>query len=58
MAVVTLNRIVFEQSVGEVLERLRKVVEEFEKAAGRVQVRAGSVLAQEVRDVWRLFTRR
>ena len=50
MAVVTLNRIVFEQSVGAVLERLQTAVERFEESAGRVQVRAGNALAQEIKE--------
>ncbi|WP_321473447.1 hypothetical protein [uncultured Paludibaculum sp.] len=50
MAVVTLNRLVFEQAVGQVLDRVQMAVRDFEVAADKVQVRAGSVLAQEVRD--------
>lgn len=50
MAVVTLNRLVFEQAVGQVLERVQASVRDFETAADKVQVRAGSALAQEVRD--------
>jgi hypothetical protein len=50
MAVVTLNRLVFEQAIAQVLERVQAAVREFETAAERVQVRAGGVLAQEVRD--------
>lgn len=50
MAVVTLNRLIFEQSVSELTECLRLRTDEMEKAAARVQVRAGGVLAQEVRE--------
>ena len=50
MAVVTLNRLVFEQAVGQVLERIQASVRDFETAADKVQVRAGGALAQEVRD--------
>jgi CHASE3 domain sensor protein len=50
MAVVTLNRLVFEQAVGQVLERVQESVRDFETAADKVQVRAGAALAQEVRD--------
>ncbi len=50
MAVVTLNRLVFEQAVAQVLDRVQSAVRDFETAAEKVQVRAGGVLAQEVRD--------
>lgn len=50
MAVVTLNRLVFEQAVAQVLDRVQMAVRDFEAAAEKVQVRAGGVLAQEVRD--------
>ena len=50
MAVVTLNRLIFEQRVYELTECLRLRTDEMEKAAARVQVRAGGVLAQEVRE--------
>jgi hypothetical protein len=50
MAVVTLNRLVFEQAVGQVLERVQASVRDFETATDKVQVRAGGALAQEVRD--------
>ena len=49
MAVVTLNRLVFEQAVAQVLDRVQSAVRDFEAAAEKVQVRAGGVLAQEVR---------
>jgi hypothetical protein len=50
MAVVTLNRLVFETAVAQVLERVQAAARDFEMAADKVQVRAGGVLAQEVRD--------
>jgi hypothetical protein len=50
MAVVTLNRLVFEQAVGLALERVQASVRDFETAADKVQVRAGGALAQEIRD--------
>ena len=50
MAVVTLNQLVFEQSVKAVVERIASAVRELEQAADKVQARAGIVLAQEVRD--------
>ena len=50
MAVVTLNRLVFEQAVAEVLDRVQSAARDFEVATEKVQVRAGGVLAQEVRD--------
>lgn len=50
MAVVTLNQLVFEQSVGVVVDRVASAVRELEQAADKVQARAGIVLAQEVRD--------
>ena len=50
MAVVTLNRLVFEEAVAQVLERVQAAVRDFETAAEKVQVRAGGALAQEVRD--------
>ena len=50
MAVVTLNQLVFEQSVSAVVDRVASAVRELEQAADKVQARAGIVLAQEVRD--------
>ena len=50
LAVVTLNRLVFEQAVAQVLERVQLAVRDFEAATEKVQVRAGGILAQEVRD--------
>jgi hypothetical protein len=50
LAVVTLNRLVFEHAVAQVLERMQCSVHDFEAATEKVQVRAGAVLAQEVRE--------
>ena len=50
MAVVTLNRLVFEAAVAQVLEQVQAAVRDFEAAADKVQVRAGGALAQEVRE--------
>ena len=50
MAVMTLNRLVFERALDEVLERVKASADDIERAAGRVQVRAGTALAQEVKD--------
>jgi hypothetical protein len=50
MAVVTLNQLIFEQSVKAVVDRVASEVRELEQAADKVQARAGIVLAQEVRD--------
>ena len=50
LAVVTLNRLVFEHAVAQVLERMQSSVQDFEAATEKVQIRAGAVLAQEVRN--------
>jgi hypothetical protein len=50
MAVVTLNRLVLEQAANEIVEEVRSATREFEQAAENIQVRAGSLLAQRVRD--------
>jgi hypothetical protein len=50
MAVVTLNRLIFEQSIAQVLERVQASVRDFEAAADKGRVRAGGALAQEIRD--------
>lgn len=50
MAVVTLNRLVLEQAVAEIVEQVRAATCEFQQAADKVQIRAGAILAQEVRD--------
>jgi hypothetical protein len=50
MAVVTLNRLVLEQAVGDIVERLQSATRDFQDATERVQLRAGARLAREVRD--------
>jgi len=50
MAVVTLNRLVLEQSANEIVEEVRAATREFEQAAESVQLRAGALVAQRVRD--------
>jgi hypothetical protein len=50
MAVVTLNRLVLEQAANEIVEEVRSATREFEQAAESVQVRAGGLLAQRVRE--------
>ncbi len=49
MAVVTLNRLVFEACVERAVEQLRASVTEIEQSAAKMQVRAGVLLAQELR---------
>jgi hypothetical protein len=55
LAVVTLNRLVFEHAVAQVLERMQSSVREYEAATEKVQIRAGALLAQEVRDCGAAF---
>src|ERR1022692_1325462 len=50
MAVVTLNRLVLEQAANEIVEEVRSATREFEEAAESVQLRAGALVAQKVRD--------
>ncbi|MGH9446207.1 MAG: hypothetical protein ACRD3O_10820 [Terriglobia bacterium] len=50
MAVVTLNRLMLERAFSEAAVSIRNIVEDFNRAAERVQIRAGSVIAQEVRE--------
>jgi hypothetical protein len=50
LVVVTLNRLVFEHAVAQVLERMQSSVRDFEAATEKVQIRAGAILAQEVRN--------
>jgi hypothetical protein len=49
-AVVTINRLIFDQAVAEVLERMQASIRDFEAATDKVQIRAGVVLAQQVRE--------
>jgi hypothetical protein len=50
MAVVTLNRLVFEGAVAEAVKQIRSATVDFEQAVERVQVRAGAMLAHEIRE--------
>ena len=50
MALVTLNRLVLENMLNEGLRSIRTAAQEFNHAAERVQVRAGSAVGQEVRE--------
>lgn len=50
MAAVTLNRLVLERALGTASDLMRKATEEFNAATERVQIRAGSVVAEEVRQ--------
>jgi len=50
MAVVTLNRLVLEATLAEGVTSIRKMAAELNDAAARLQVRAGSTVAQEVRE--------
>lgn len=50
MAVVTLNRLVLEHAANEIVEEVRSATREFEQAAESVQLRAGALIAQRVRD--------
>jgi hypothetical protein len=50
MAVVTLNRLVLEATLAEGVASVRQMAAELNDAAARLQVRAGSTVAQEVRE--------
>jgi hypothetical protein len=50
MAVVTLNRLVLEQAANGIVEDIRSATREFEQAAEGVQLRAGALVAQRVRE--------
>jgi hypothetical protein len=50
MVVMTLNRLVFEHAVDEAVSRLKTSADDIERAAGRVQVRAGTALAQDIKE--------
>jgi hypothetical protein len=50
MAVVTINRMVFESALEEALQSIRTTTEELNQAIDRVQIRAGSAVALEVRE--------
>jgi len=46
---VTVNQLVLEQAIAELVQRAQEMLTEFDRSAGRVQARAGSALAGEVR---------
>ncbi len=48
-ALVTVNQLVLEQTMTELIGRTQQMTNEFDQAAARLQARAGSVLAAEVR---------
>ena len=50
MAVVTLNRLMLERVIGNAASLIGDATQEFNRATERVQIRAGSVVAQEVRE--------
>lgn len=50
MAVVTLNRLVLEATLAEGVASVRQMAAELNDAVARLQVRAGSTVAQEVRE--------
>ena len=49
-ALVTINRLVLEEVMAEILKKVEGAIGEFDGAATRVQALAGSLLASEVRD--------
>jgi hypothetical protein len=50
MAVVTLNRLVLEQAVGEIVERLQGATRDFQDATEKVPAPGGYPVGFEVRD--------
>lgn len=48
-AIVTLNQLVLDAIAKDLIQQVRRLVGEFNDAAGRVQVRAGAAIADEVR---------
>jgi hypothetical protein len=49
-ALVTMNRITLEEVMTELLGKVQHAMADFEEAAARVQTRAGSLLASELKD--------
>jgi hypothetical protein len=49
-ALVTINQLMLEEVMVELLGEVRSAITEFDEAAGRVQSRAGSLLASQVKD--------
>ncbi len=50
MAVVTLNRLMLERTLTDASSLISGATQEFNRAIERVQIRAGSLVAQEVRE--------
>lgn len=50
MAVVTMNRLMFERAIGDACHVIENATKDFNCAVERVQLRAGSAIAQEVRE--------
>jgi hypothetical protein len=50
MAVMTMNRLVFGQAVERAVKQLQASADEIDRAAACIQVRAGSALAQELKE--------
>jgi hypothetical protein len=50
MAVVTMNRLMFERAIGDACLLIGNATKDFNCAVERVQLRAGSAIAQEVRE--------
>lgn len=50
MAVMTMNRLMFERAIGDACRLIGSATKEFNGAVERVQLRAGSAIAQEVRE--------
>src|SRR5712692_4460878 len=48
-ALVTVNQLVLEHTMADLVERAQKMTSDFDQAAARLQARAGSVLAAEIR---------
>jgi len=48
---VTINRLILEGIVSELLEKVSAIVADFEEAAGQVQSKAGAAIGKEVKEV-------
>jgi hypothetical protein len=49
-ALVTINQLVLEEFMAELLEQVRHAMADFDEVAAHVQTRAGSLVASEVKD--------
>jgi hypothetical protein len=47
---VTINRLILEGIVAELLEKVSAIITDFEQAAGQVQTKAGASIAREVKE--------